>query len=164
MGRTFKDRVRTIAAKYRSGFEERVAKDLEKRSIDYRYECLKIKYVKPARQSTYTPDFILPNGIIIEAKGYFEAQDRVKHLTIRDQYPDLDIRFVFQNHGTRLSPKSKTTYGDWCEKHGFLYAQKTIPHDWLSEIGDPENARACFDPSSPDLVVTLEEHRLYHCP
>lgn len=158
MARTFKQRIATINAKYRSGFEQRVAKDLETRSVDFRYEQLKIKYVKPARHSTYTPDFILPNGIVIEAKGYFEAADRVKHLTIRDQYPYLDIRFVFQNHGTRLRPGSNTTYGDWCEKHGFFYSQKTIPHDWLSE--EPNDyARIVFAESAKEGPVTLDEGR-----
>ncbi len=156
MARTFKQRIATINAKYRSGFEERVAKDLEKRSVSFSYERLKIKYVKPARHSTYTPDFILPNGIVIEAKGYFEASDRVKHLTIRDQYPYLDIRFVFQNHGTRLRPGSKTTYGDWCERHGFLYTQKTIPHEWLQEELN-DYARAMFANSTEESIVTLDE-------
>lgn len=164
MTRTFKQRIAQINERYRSGFEQRVAKDLEKREIDFRYEKVKIKYVKPARHSTYTPDFILPNGIIIEAKGYFEASDRVKHLTIRDQYPDLDIRFVFQNHGTRLTPNSKTTYGDWCVKHGFLFAQKTIPAEWLEEERTNEDARACFDPAGADGVITLEAYWQHNCP
>ena len=33
----------------------------------------------------YKPDFVLNNGIIIEAKGWFRPRDRVKHLLIKDQ-------------------------------------------------------------------------------
>jgi len=28
---------------------------------------------------------------------------------------------------------SKNTYGDWCDKHGFLFADKVIPESWLKE-------------------------------
>ena len=81
----------------------------------------------------YTPDFILPNGIIIETKGRFVAADRKKHLLIQQQHSELDIRFVFSNSRAKLSKGAKSTYGEWCEKHGFLYADKQIPEEWLSE-------------------------------
>ena len=42
-----------------------------------------IQYEKPATKHKYTPDFVLPNGIIIEAKGIFEREDRQKHLLIK---------------------------------------------------------------------------------
>lgn len=76
---------------------------------------------------------MLPNGIIIEVKGYFFSKDRVKHLEVQKAYPDLDIRFVFDNSKTRLSKASKTTYGQWCDKHNFMYADKFIPESWLEE-------------------------------
>ena len=41
-------------------------------------------------------------------------------LAVKEQNPELDIRFVFQRNNT-LSKNSKTTYGAWCEKHGFPY-------------------------------------------
>lgn len=83
------------------------------------------------RIASYTPDFILPNGVIIEAKGFFTPEDRGKHLLIKAQYPDLDIRFIFENSNTKINSKSKTTYGVWCEQHGFLYSNKKIPREWL---------------------------------
>lgn len=82
---------------------------------------------------TYTPDFVLPNGIIIEAKGLFEREDRQKHLLIKEQYPNLDIRFVFQNPKLKLYKGSKTTYGDWADKNGFLWSTRQIPDNWLRE-------------------------------
>lgn len=117
---------------YRSGLEEAIAKDLDEAGISYLYEDKKITYqVNQVR--TYTPDFILPNGIIIETKGRFVVGDRMKHLMIREQYPHLDLRFVFSNSRNKIRKGSKTTYGDWCTKHGFLYADKRIPDEWLEQ-------------------------------
>jgi hypothetical protein len=99
--------------------------------IDAQYEPFKIHYLRPAKPSKYTPDFVLPNGVIIETKGRFVTSDRQKHLLIREQHPELDIRFVFSNPYQRISKQSKTTYAMWCEKNGFLYAKQAIPQEWL---------------------------------
>jgi len=117
---------------YRSGLEEKVAAQLDGLSISYQYEKVKLKYVVNETR-TYTPDFLLPNGIIIESKGRFVAADRKKHLLVKQQHPDLDIRFVFTNSKAKISKGSKTSYGDWCDKNGFLYADKLIPEGWLNE-------------------------------
>jgi hypothetical protein len=50
---------------------------------------------------------------------------------IKQQHPELDIRFVFSNSRSRISKQSKTTYADWCEKNGFMFADKSIPKEWL---------------------------------
>jgi hypothetical protein len=89
--------------------------------------------VKPEKKAKYTPDFLLPNGIIVETKGRFLTEDRQKHLLIQAQHPELDIRFVFSNSRARISKASSTTYAMWCEKHGFRYADKLIPQAWLME-------------------------------
>lgn len=117
---------------YRSGLEVGLAEALTHVGIDGEYEQHKIKYTKPATNHTYTPDFRLPNGIFIETKGRFVAEDRKKHILIKDQHPELDIRFVFQNSKNKIRKGSNTTYADWCEKHGFQYADKTIPETWLN--------------------------------
>jgi len=116
---------------FRSGLEYRVACQLEDLGVAYEYEQLKVKYQR--RESTYTPDFELPNGIIIEAKGRFKSEDRSKHLRIKEQHPELDIRFVFSNSSNKLNKNSNTTYAGWCEKHGFKWADKVIPVEWLNE-------------------------------
>ncbi|WP_296084232.1 endodeoxyribonuclease [uncultured Agrobacterium sp.] len=116
---------------FRSGLEEKVADQLRSLGVEVEFEQSKIKYVKPARNSTYTPDFRLPNGIFIETKGRFVTEDRQKHILVKAQHPDIDIRFVFSNSRTRISKTSATTYADWCKKHGFLFADKTIPLDWI---------------------------------
>lgn len=115
----------------KSGLEGRVFEQLKKCKVKFEYEGMKIKYIK--KPSTYTPDFPLSNGIIIETKGRFLASDRAKHLLIKAQYPDLDIRFVFDNSHVRLSKNSKTTYGEWCIRYGFKYADKLVPKEWLYE-------------------------------
>jgi len=105
---------------------------LQELKIKALYEPFFIRY-QHRLPHRYTPDIVLPNGIIIEAKGYFEAKDRTKHLLIRQEHPELDIRFVFQRSQNKLSPSSKMTYGGWCKKNGFLHADKVIPASWIEE-------------------------------
>ena len=99
----------------------------------YEYEKHKLEYTVPSRKAKYTPDFRLPNGIIIEAKGLFDATDRAKHILVKAEHPDVDIRFCFMNSRTKLYKGSPTTYAMWCEKHGFKYCDKFIPLDWIKE-------------------------------
>jgi hypothetical protein len=120
-----------LAKGFRSGLEEVIAAQIESRGLKVEYEQEKIEFVQPAKKRKYTPDFRLPNGVIVETKGKFETEDRQKHLMVKQQHPDKDIRFVFSNSRTRISKGSPTTYGMWCEKNGFLYADKRIPEDWF---------------------------------
>ena len=87
----------------------------------------------------YHPDFELPNGVIIEAKGWFKTADRTKHLAIKYQHPDKDIRFVFSNPNTKIGKQSKTTYAMWCERHGFKYSHGTVPKEWINERPSNKN-------------------------
>jgi hypothetical protein len=118
---------------YRSGLEEVVSQELTSKGVGFSYEKLKIKYTRPASSHTYTPDFELTNGIIVETKGRFVTADRRKHLEVQSQHPELDIRFVFSNSKGRISKLSLTTYADWCNKNGFKYADKSIPDAWINE-------------------------------
>lgn len=116
---------------YRSKFEVKVAADLGKRKVDFQYEKVSFDYVPKIRN--YTPDFYLPESkIYIETKGRLTTNDRVKHLLIKDQYPDLDIRFVFVNANNKISRTSKTTYANWCDRHKFLWAESLVPMEWLN--------------------------------
>ena len=121
--------------KYRSTLEFYVAENLKEVGSKFLYEPRnkKIKYIRPETWHTYLPDFVLPNGIIIEVKGLFNSTDRRKHLLIKEQCPMYDIRFVFSNSNSKLYKGSKGTYGDWCHKHGYLYANKLVPKEWLNE-------------------------------
>ena len=131
-GTTSERRRHAIKNGYRSGLEDDIAKDLKDRGVNFEYEKLKVQW-QLLENKTYTPDFKLPNGIIIESKGRFVQADRKKHLIIQDQHPFLDIRFVFSNSRSKLYKGAKSTYGDWCNKHGFLYADKRIPDEWLTQ-------------------------------
>ena len=54
-------------------------------------------------------------------------------LAVKKQHPELDIRFIFQRNNT-LTKRSKTTYGDWCDKHGFLWCiYPHLPPEWFDE-------------------------------
>lgn len=125
-------RKRAIQAGYRSGLEEATGINLKGRNIGFEYEKMKITWLD-SKERSYTPDFVLENGIIIETKGRFVSADRRKHKEIKKQYPDLDIRFVFSNSRAKLYKGAKSTYGEWCEKHGFLYSDKIIPEFWTAE-------------------------------
>ena len=119
---------------YRSGLEHNISIYLDEHKVKYEYENIKIEWEDLAYR-TYTPDFVLYNGIIIETKGRFMAADRRKHIAIKKQHPKLDIRFVFTNSRAKLSKGAKSSYADWCIKHGFRYYDRIIPEDWLKEKG-----------------------------
>jgi hypothetical protein len=130
-----KDR-RGIKHGYRSGLEDKIAKQIHKAGLAVVYETDKISYLVPERQAKYTPDFKLPKQggfFYVETKGIWDVADRTKHLLIQKQFPDIDIRFVFSNARAKLYKGSKTTYADYCDKHNFIYASKAIPDEWLTE-------------------------------
>lgn len=117
----------------RSGLEVSVMKDLKKKkfkgTIGIESHELPYTLVK-----NYLPDIVLvfPNGSVryIEVKGWFRGEDRAKMKAVKRCNPNLDIRFVFSNNG-KLYKNTETRYGDWCDKHGFPWALKTIPKEWL---------------------------------
>jgi hypothetical protein len=129
---------RKIDVSRKSGLEDGIAEQVKNKygkGHGDAYEQYKISYDVPVSHHVYTPDFVLDNGIIIEAKGIFSggATERKKYILVKQQYPHLDIRFIFSNPQTKLYKGSKTTYGDWAEKNGFLYARKFIPDSWFLE-------------------------------
>ena len=127
---TSKQLARGIRRGYKSGLEEKISEQIVEAGLKVEYETDKISYVWPSRKSTYKPDFKLPKKggfFYVETKGRFVVNDRQKHLLLKQQLPDLDIRFIFSRASSPLYKGSPTTYADWCEKHVFSYATKTIP-------------------------------------
>ncbi len=118
-----------ISETYKSGLEESIAWELLRQKVKFKYEPRKIKYFI---EYNYIPDFLLPNGIMIEAKGYFRKEHQRKHRMLKQQHPELDIRFVFQKLKSRVQG-SKLTCQKWCEKYNFKYAENTIPEEWINE-------------------------------
>ena len=114
---------------FRSGLEERVADLLCELGVKYEYESTKIPYVI---QHTYTPDFILPSGVMLECKGYWDADDRRKIKAVKTLNPELDLRMVFQAPFNTISKKSKTTYAKYCERLNIPWTSyANIPIEWL---------------------------------
>lgn len=100
----------------RNKFEEKVAKQL---GPSYQYEPVKLSYTLTCN---YIPDFVdEANKRIIEAKGLFTAEDRRKHVAFKQQHPDWHVTIVFQKPNMKITKSSKTTYGDWCDKHGIAW-------------------------------------------
>ena len=122
---------------FRSGLEDDINESLKKSKKNYGYETEKISYIQPQTKHNYTPDFILSKKdgkkLYIESKGRWVKTDRAKFDLIFNQYPDIDIRFVFQNPNAKLYKGSKTTYAEYCDKKGWIWAKKEIPHEWLQE-------------------------------
>lgn len=119
--------------KLRSGYEKKVRKCLEENKVQYTYESMVIKYVVPETKRSYTPDFVLENGIVIESKGFWDSTSRSKMALVIEQNPHLDIRILFQRDNA-INKGSKTKYSDWCKKRGIKYAispQGIIPEEWL---------------------------------
>lgn len=117
---------------YKSNSEYEASLQLNKSKVNFEYESETFPY-EWREDKKYTPDFFLPNGVILEVKGRFVSDDRKKHLFIRSQYPDLDIRFVFDNPYRTLYKGGKMTYADWCDKHGYKFCKlnEGIPKEWL---------------------------------
>jgi|TARA_R110000737_G_scaffold196087_2_gene216856 hypothetical protein len=116
---------------YRSDFELSIAVAFNRNNIKFKYESERIDYV---RYSTYSPDFTIEGkDFLIEAKGLFTTTDRGKHLLIKKQHPELDIRFLFMRANNKLYKGSKTTYSGWCERYGFKWCQGFLPREWLDE-------------------------------
>ena len=114
--RISKARSNAIKHGYRSGFEHKVADQLKESKTKFQYEKTVIDYIKPETTHKYTVDFTLPNGILVETKGRWVLEDR---------------KIVFQNPRGKIRKGSKTTYADFCDKHGIIWAEKQVPKEWL---------------------------------
>ena len=119
----------------RSGLEDKFKAFLEHHGEEFTYEENVLSYVVPEKKHRYTPDFFLTKrGFYIETKGRFVSADRQKHLLIKEQHPEIEIRFIFSNPNATLDKRSKTTYGMWCEKNGYRYCSikdHEVIRSWL---------------------------------
>lgn len=115
---------------FKSKFEKDVYELVLKNKLKVSYETNKIPYTV---SNNYIPDFILPNGIIVECKGYFDVRAQVKMRAVKKDNPHLDIRFVFMDSRKKIRKGSKRTYADWCERYGFPYTDGKIPVEWFKE-------------------------------
>ena len=95
---------------FKSGLEEKVSDLLCELGVDYEYEGLSLPYTI---KHLYTPDFVLPNGIVLETKGYWKPEDRRKIRQVVTENPHIDLRMVFQDPIKRLvrNPKQHMRNG-----------------------------------------------------
>ena len=124
---------------YRSRLEKQMGQFLTQLGVPFAFEPHRIPFKK---EHQYLPDFFLEGyGFYIETKGRFvstdrrkhkEIVDRKKHLLIKEQHPEIDIRFAFQNPNAKLSKKSRTSCGQWCDRHGFKWCGRKVPPSWFS--------------------------------
>ena len=103
--------------------------------VEIEYEPHKIPYTI---STTYSPDFILLNGIVVETKGYFPPDERKKMLLIHKQHPELDVRVILYRHTDPILKGSPTTYAMWCSKNGIKWG---TPDDLLAWAKEPKDER-----------------------
>lgn len=134
-------RAKGFTESFRSGLELNVAILLRTLKVDYAFESDTIPFIVPASEHTYTPDFRLTSRsgktIYIETKGVMTKADRDKHLFLREQHPELDIRIIFSNPHT-WDRKAKTrSYAKWADELGIIWSGKAQMKrallDWVNE-------------------------------
>jgi len=118
--------------KIKSGFEGRAKEMLKDRGVRVEYEVDTLEYDIPAK---YTPDFTITRDdgstFFIEAKGYFDNDDRRKMKHVKRCNPHADIRIWFQRDSW-LSTAHSGRYSDWAEKNGFPYhVGESFPQHWF---------------------------------
>lgn len=128
-----------MKSKFRSKFEKSVITEAQKHlKSKILYEDDVLEYLSPAKKKKYTPDVTIKKSdgskIYIELKGRFHnIQERQKYEHVLSQYPDMDLRFVFQNPKLKIYKSSKTTYSEWADKNNITWADGHIPISWFSE-------------------------------
>ena len=126
---------------FRSAGEMHLARQLTAAGAAWEYEGQRFEYTVV---HAYVPDFAIRSAcaepIFIEYKGWTpgwaDGSDRIKLERVRKEYPELDIRIVFDNDRFARSPirkGSRTRNCDWAEKHGYPWAVRTVPEEWLEE-------------------------------
>lgn len=125
--------------KRRSKLELRFEDILKDFEVNYDYEVTKIPYTVPESKHTYTVDWTLLNGLLIETKGYLsDHRERYKYVLLKEQNPDLDLRFVFDNPN-KLCGGTKMTHGAWATKYNFKWCSiKDVDQiqAWVKEKDD----------------------------
>lgn len=107
--------------KRRSKLEMKFEEILKSSTQDYDYEVTKISYIVPESKHVYTVDWTVKRKLLIETKGYLsDHQERNKYVLLKQQYPELDLRFVFDNPN-KLCGGTKYTHAKWADKHGFTW-------------------------------------------
>lgn len=105
-------------SKFKSKLEENFA-----RKFSLPYETDVLPYVITHK---YHPDWKLGEKIYLETKGRWTGADRSKIRLVMEQN-DAEVVMVFQNETLKLSKSSKTSYADYCDKHGIRWFRYDDP-------------------------------------
>lgn len=116
---------------FKSNWERKIATELEALNIPLQYEVDVLEYTIPESNHKYKPDFKVGKDRYIEAKGIFDRKDREKILLIKERYPKIKIFLAFMNARQKIYKGSKTTYGDWCDKHGIEWSHGGVKKSWV---------------------------------
>lgn len=117
------------------GIDSKLELELSKTGLcncDWKPEPLKYQMLK-----TYSPDAKF-GSTLIEVKGYFRnSAEAAKYLWVKEQYPDIELVFVFANPdkpiawAKRRKDGSRMTHGEWADSKGFkYYSTKNLPKEW----------------------------------
>lgn len=122
--------------------EEKVAGLLEEIG-PVKYESTRLYFTQPAVERYYIPDFELAPNNYIEVKGRLTLEDRKKMLWVKEQHPEVTIRFIFGSGHNKLTKRSKTTYLDWARQHGFeaIDVSEPIPKSWFNKLSTLSTTR-----------------------
>lgn len=137
--------------RYRTEFEALTAEYLLSRDISFEYEPARLRYKdKDGRKRITQPDFHLKpksndphGGMFVEAKSLLKHDHLSRYEHLKEQRPDLDIRFVFEEPDRTISHYSvddgggetrAVSYAEWADMNGFKWAGETIPNAWIKEL------------------------------
>jgi len=143
---------------HRSNLETQVEEALIAQGLTPLYETEKFPYVLHRK---YTPDFKV-GSVYIEVKGWWPSAERTKFLAVIVNNPGLPIFVALQRPHLTLSKQSKTTYAQWCSKHGIAWCPVPIPPDFLQQWlngarptfhAPARNAKAQTPPPSTQTVL-----------
>lgn len=112
----------------RSGPERTIDQQLRISGLEFSNELVKLPYIL---SYNYIPDFYIPSlDMYIEVKGYFRREDQAKMRAVKQQHPELDIRFIFQEADKKVA-YGKLTNAQWAERNGFPWAEHKMPEEWF---------------------------------
>jgi hypothetical protein len=69
-------------------------------------------------------------NVYIEAKGKLDLPTRQKMIWFKESNPHVTIIFLFMNPDNKITKRSKTTYGQWADKHEFHWLD--FRKDWIT--------------------------------
>jgi hypothetical protein len=117
---------------HRSNLETQVEEALLAQGYAPQYEPEKFGYVLHRQ---YRPDFKV-GDVYVEVKGWWPPAERTKFLAVIMNNPGLPIFVALQRPFMTLSKQSKTTYAQWCTKHGVAWCPIPIPPDFIKQWMD----------------------------